>query len=75
MVRQVACKRVSPTFIAQRVLHRAADADNGAARTGQNEAPRAALAQLVEHIIRNDGVTCSSHVSGTSTPSQMVSKR
>ncbi len=26
---------------------------------------RAALAQLVEHIIRNDGVTCSSHVSGT----------
>ncbi|VTZ58975.1 hypothetical protein EMEDMD4_10151 [Sinorhizobium medicae] len=28
-------------------------------------APRAALAQSVEHIIRNDGVTCSSHVSGT----------
>ena len=28
--------------------------------------PNAALAQLVEHIIRNDGVTCSSHVSGTS---------
>ena len=28
----------------------------------------AALAQLVEHIIRNDGVTCSSHVSGTSPP-------
>ena len=27
--------------------------------------PSAALAQLVEHIIRNDGVTCSSHVSGT----------
>lgn len=26
---------------------------------------QAALAQLVEHIIRNDGVTCSSHVSGT----------
>ncbi len=26
---------------------------------------KAALAQLVEHIIRNDGVTCSSHVSGT----------
>lgn len=26
----------------------------------------AALAQLVEHVIRNDGVTCSSHVSGTS---------
>lgn len=27
----------------------------------------AALAQLVEHIIRNDGVTCSSHVSGTTS--------
>ena len=26
---------------------------------------RAALAQLVEHIIRNDGVRCSSHLSGT----------
>ncbi len=26
---------------------------------------QAALAQLVEHVIRNDGVTCSSHVSGT----------
>ena len=26
---------------------------------------QAALAQSVEHIIRNDGVTCSSHVSGT----------
>ncbi len=26
---------------------------------------RAALAQLVEHIIRNDGVACSSHASGT----------
>ena len=25
----------------------------------------AALAQLVEHIIRNDGVACSSHASGT----------
>jgi hypothetical protein len=25
----------------------------------------AALAQLVEHIIRNDGVRCSSHLSGT----------
>ena len=32
---------------------------------GQRASPRAALAQLVEHIIRNDGVTCSSHVSGT----------
>ena len=30
-----------------------------------NRPPNAALAQLVEHIIRNDGVTCSSHVSGT----------
>ena len=30
-------------------------------------APRAALAQLVEHIIRNDGVACSSHASGTSS--------
>jgi hypothetical protein len=27
--------------------------------------PDAALAQLVEHIIRNDGVACSSHASGT----------
>ena len=26
---------------------------------------QAALAQLVEHIIRNDGVACSSHASGT----------
>jgi hypothetical protein len=26
----------------------------------------AALAQVVEHIIRNDGVRCSSHLSGTS---------
>jgi hypothetical protein len=25
----------------------------------------AALAQSVEHIIRNDGVRCSSHLSGT----------
>ncbi len=35
-----------------------------AAHTGKRP-PVAALAQLVEHIIRNDGVTCSSHVSGT----------
>jgi HemY protein len=28
-------------------------------------AGKAALAQLVEHIIRNDGVRCSSHLSGT----------
>ena len=26
---------------------------------------KAALAQLVEHVIRNDGVACSSHASGT----------
>src|SRR6478609_11598945 len=29
---------------------------------------QAALAQLVEHIIRNDGVACSSHASGTTFP-------
>src|SRR6185437_6178662 len=29
---------------------------------------KAALAQLVEHIIRNDGVACSSHASGTISP-------
>src|SRR6185437_10602210 len=29
------------------------------------EKSQAALAQLVEHIIRNDGVACSSHASGT----------
>ena len=28
-------------------------------------ADEAALAQLVEHVIRNDGVRCSSHLSGT----------
>src|ERR1700744_1073 len=28
----------------------------------------AALAQPVEHIIRNDGVACSSHASGTTFP-------
>jgi hypothetical protein len=33
--------------------------------------PHAALAQLVEHIIRNDGVTGSSPVSGTS-PSEAL---
>ena len=31
----------------------------------RREKPVAALAQLVEHIIRNDGVACSSHASGT----------
>jgi len=30
--------------------------------------PAAGLAQLVEHIIRNDGVRCSSHLSGTIFP-------
>ena len=29
---------------------------------------RAALAQSVEHIIRNDGVRCSNHLSGTIFP-------
>ena len=33
-------------------------------------ARHAALAQLVEHIIRNDGVRCSSHLSGTTLPSR-----
>ena len=33
---------------------------------------KAALAQLVEHIIRNDGVTCSSHVSGTILPNKSI---
>ena len=33
----------------------------------------AALAQLVEHIIRNDGVTGSSPVSGTTTLSSRMS--
>ena len=37
--------------------------------------PNAALAQLVEHIIRNDGVTCSSHVSGTSPLLKPISLR
>ncbi len=32
----------------------------------------AALAQLVEHIIRNDGVRCSSHLSGTITSSREI---
>jgi hypothetical protein len=31
----------------------------------------AALAQLVEHIIRNDGVRCSSHLSGTNNFSNL----
>lgn len=36
------------------------------------EIESAALAQLVEHIIRNDGVTCSSHVSGTRKSPKIV---
>ena len=35
---------------------------------GQRSKRNAALAQLVEHIIRNDGVRCSSHLSGTTLP-------
>ena len=35
----------------------------------------AALAQLVEHIIRNDGVTCSSHVSGTRIQKSTTTQR
>ena len=35
---------------------------------------RAALAQLVEHIIRNDGVACSSHASGTSKTKHLAPK-
>ena len=37
-------------------------------RISEALASRAALAQLVEHIIRNDGVRCSSHLSGTTRP-------
>lgn len=33
----------------------------------------AALAQPVEHIIRNDGVACSNHASGTTVPNQTAS--
>lgn len=36
---------------------------------------RAALAQLVEHIIRNDGVRCSSHLSGTTSQPEEVKVR
>ena len=39
--------------------------DCGTAAVPIGAGESAALAQLVEHIIRNDGVTCSSHVSGT----------
>jgi hypothetical protein len=34
-------------------------------RSARRAGGNAALAQLVEHIIRNDGVACSSHASGT----------
>ena len=34
-------------------------------KDGRSASRKAALAQLVEHIIRNDGVRCSSHLSGT----------
>ena len=40
--------------------------DKGAAFLYQSKVfGQAALAQLVEHIIRNDGVGCSNHPSGT----------
>ena len=35
----------------------------------------AALAQLVEHRIRNAGVRCSSHLSGTITPFPIIRQR
>src|SRR3954449_4203052 len=35
---------------------------------------QAALAQLVEHIIRNDGVACSSHASGTTSLTRQLSR-
>ena len=38
-------------------------------RLVQSSGRFAALAQPVEHVIRNDGVACSSHASGTTTPS------
>ena len=56
-------------FRAQNPLHSCAPAANRRPCPGQ----WAALAQLVEHIIRNDGVTCSSHVSGTRASSQNIS--
>ena len=34
-------------------------------KNGEVPQNKAALAQLVEHIIRNDGVGCSNHPSGT----------
>ena|GEM_PF-2029729 len=42
--------------------------DSGSGLHFSQQCESAALAQLVEHIIRNDGVTCSSHVSGTTFP-------
>lgn len=54
---------------------RQADKRPAHARTGQpGAAPGAALAQPVEHIIRNDGVTGSSPVSGTTTFSRQIQR-
>ena len=39
--------------------------DSGSGLHFSQQCESAALAQLVEHIIRNDGVRCSSHLSGT----------
>ncbi len=50
------------------ILARRFDSGSGLHDFSRHKPDRnAALAQLVEHIIRNDGVTCSSHVSGTTT--------
>ena len=43
----------------------------GAVRGAFRLKSQAALAQLVEHIIRNDGVACSSHASGTTLSAPM----
>ena len=40
----------------------------GPRRLAVSAGPGAALAQLVEHLIRNEGVGCSSHPSGTTFP-------
>lgn len=41
--------------------------DSGSGLHFSQQCESAALAQLVEHIIRNDGVRCSSHLSGTTS--------
>ncbi len=41
-------------------------------RPGPGPGDAAALAQLVEHIIRNDGVTGSNPVSGTTTSTKKI---